>query len=117
MNKITIILIILIILLLAGNIFLGVEYYSIKVQLQKVAVTSEVNSSILAFDKLFVDKVLKSQGETSYQDRLSLENAVVNTKDSTIIDAWHNFLASTTEADAHARVLVLLDLFAAKLAY
>ena len=64
-----------------------------------------------------MDKVLKYKGEITYQDRLSLENAVVNTKDNTIIDGWHNFLASTTEADAQQRVLVLLDLFAAKLAY
>jgi hypothetical protein len=115
MNKIITILIILI--LLVAVIFFGFKYFSTQSQLQKISSISKINTNVLAFDKLFVEKVLKTQGEVSYQDRLNLENTVINTKDNTIIDGWHNFLASTTEADAQSRVLVLLSMFTDKIIY
>ncbi|MGA2418356.1 MAG: hypothetical protein ABSF55_03910 [Candidatus Staskawiczbacteria bacterium] len=110
-----IISVVVIILLLAGNIFLGIKYYLAEVQAQKVSSVSGVNQNVLTFEKLFVEKVLKTQGEVSYEDRLNLENAAANTKDSAIIDAWHNFLASATEADAQQKVLVLLSMFQDKI--
>jgi hypothetical protein len=117
MSKTTIILVILIILLLAGDIFLGIEYYLTNVQYQKVLSTSRVNTSVLTLDKLFVAKVLENQGVVSDEDRLKLENAAVGTNDSVIIDGWHSFLDSTTQEDAQARVLTLLSLFPDKIIY
>jgi len=115
MSKNIIVLIIIIAILLTGNIFLGIKYYSINTQFQKIVVTSKINTNVLTFNKLFVEKVLKTQGEVSYEDRLRLENAVVGTKDDSMVNEWHNLLASATELEAQKSVLVLLSMFPDKI--
>lgn len=111
------IIVAIIILLLLGNILLGSIYYFSRLQTQKISVRDNANANIVAFDRLFVDKVLRTQGVTSDQDRLALENAAHKTNDSDIISAWEFFLQSPTERDAQLRVLTLLDLFAQKIIY
>jgi len=72
------------------------------------------DKNILAFEKLFIEKVLASKGEVSYEDRLDLESAVQNIKDNQIKDNWQVFLNSTTEIEAQKNALDLLELIAKK---
>ena len=117
MNKITISLILVIVLLLAGDIYFGYQCYLNNIQLQKLSLASRVNVNVLSFNKLFIEKVLKAQGEVSYEDRLLLENASANTKDDAIMKSWRDFLNSTTEAEAQQNVLNLLSMFPDKILY
>ncbi len=109
MNKLTIILIIIIIVLLAGSAYFGFKYFSAQKHLEKILSINRINAKIVAFDKLFVAHVLKNSGEVSYENRLKLENAVIETHDNEIIDGWHAFLNSKTKN--------LLSLFADKIIY
>ena len=115
--KKNIIILVILILLAISNIFFGVEYYLTSQQLQKISDTNKVNNDILDFNKLFITKVLGAQEEVSYEDRLLLEAAAVNTKNDEIISSWHEFLASQTEEDAQKNTLSLLNIFIDKLAY
>lgn len=107
-----IILIIVAVILLISNIYFGVEYFSTKGTLTK---SQANNSKIVAFENLFIGKVLKTQGAVSYQDRLNLQSAVVDINDNTILADWNTFLASSTETDAQQSVLILLQDFTNKI--
>lgn len=112
-----IIYIFILLVLFAGVVFLSATSMIINQNMKKVLAINSANASIASFNKLFIEKVLKTKGEVSYEDRLKLENAVVNTKDADIAVAWKVFLASATEKEAQEKVLVLLSLFANKLVY
>ena len=103
--------IVILVILLTAGIYFGIRYFII---LEKANILSEqrdVSAKILNFENLFINKVLKSQGEVSYQDRLKLENAVASIGDSYITSQWQTFLASKTEAEAQQNVLNLLNTF------
>ncbi len=110
-----VVVLVLLIVSVVGNIFLGVTWYQQHEQLKIVSAREASNTAIISFQKLFVSKVLTTQGNVSPEDRLKLEQAVVNTNDKDIQSAWQTFLASTTEAEAQQNVLTLLTLFANKL--
>jgi len=111
------IVLIVAILLLASNIFFVFQYLTVQKQIKEIATKSNINSSIVAFDKLFVEVVLKSpsNGQVSYEDVLKLENAAVGTNDQEIVAQWHTFLNSSTEAQAQEATRNLLSLFANKI--
>ncbi|MCX6721377.1 MAG: hypothetical protein NT026_02120 [Candidatus Staskawiczbacteria bacterium] len=115
MNKTIYILIIFV--LSAAVVFLGLQYYLAQQQLQKFSDKSRINAKIIAFDKLFVEKVLKMQGEVSYEDRLKLETAVAAVNDIELLADWRNFLTSKTETEAQQNVLIILSAFADKIVY
>lgn len=117
MRKSAVILIIIIISLLAGNGYFGFKYFSAQEQLEKILNINRINAKIVAFNKLFVDNVLKNERDVSYENRVRLENAAVETQDKEIIDAWHSFLDSKTEAEAQEGTKNLLTLFVEKIIY
>jgi len=117
MNKLTIILITIILVLTAGNAYFYFKYSPLQNQIDSLTKTKQLNEKIVTFNKLFVDKVLIEQGEVSYEDRLKLENAVIDTQDEEIINEWHAFLNSKTESDAQKETKKLLYLFANKMIY
>jgi len=113
-HKITLILVIIII---ASNIAWGVGYFEEKSALSKAhselsAITQ--NKKILAFQKLFIDKVLQANGEVDFNTRVLLQNSVNDTGDKAIIGVWNSFLESKTEADGQKRVKELLSLLSSK---
>ena len=117
MNKAIVILFLAVVVLFSGNVFFGIKYYSAQTQAQKFLNAAKTNSAIINFNKLFVDKVLKSQGVVSYEDQLRIENAVIAIQDSEISDAWHTFLASQTEEEAQQNTLIILSTLSRKLIY
>ena len=109
--KKNIIITMIISVLAAGNVLLGINFYLSQLEVHRFLTTSQDNSKIANFSTLFIQKVLKIQGEVSSQDRLKLEDAVFATGDPQLIGEWQSFLASTTEKEAQDRALILLTTF------
>lgn len=117
MNKLKILLI-LVLVLLAGDIFLGVKYFTVVRQLQhtEAALKAEqTNEAVLAFTKLFITTVLKAETEVDFDTRLKLETAVRNLDDEEILTQWTRFIESKTEIDAQTEVKNLLELLINKI--
>ena len=116
MNKKIILIIILI--LLASNVFLGVKYFAAQKefrQTQTVLAAQKTNEKVLDFTKLFIAKVLKAETEVDFETRLKLENAVRDLNDEEILTQWQKFANSKIEAEAQANVKKLLEILADKI--
>ncbi|OGD68090.1 hypothetical protein A2996_03210 [Candidatus Campbellbacteria bacterium RIFCSPLOWO2_01_FULL_34_15] len=110
--------IILVIILLAGNVFFGGKYFLSQKEFnqEKVVLEKEkLNEDILDFTKLFIEKVLKTETEVDFETRLMLENAVRNLDDEDILKQWQEFVASQNEDEAQERVKDLLSILINKI--
>ncbi len=110
---------IVIIALLAGNIYFGVTYISMRKELrqdQTALSAKKQNEKIIQFNQLFVEKVLKAQTEVDFETRLKLENNVRDLNDPDILAKWQAFTESKTELDAQTAVKNLLGTLAQKIA-
>jgi hypothetical protein len=115
--KNTITLIIIAILILT-NIFLYFKLNSASDKLTDVQIelnTIKQNKKVAAFQKLFIDKVLMSNGNVDFNTRVELQNAITDINDPSISKVWDSFLSSKTENDAQLRVKELLSLLASKI--
>jgi L-cysteine desulfidase len=120
MSKQKIILIAVVVILLAGNVFLGCNYFYAQKQLQIIDQRLKVqqrNIEIATFTKLFIEKVLKAETEVSFEDRLKLENAVRDLNDDNVLKQWEKFTSSKTEPEAQEAVKNLLDVLVEKFLY
>ncbi len=93
----------LLLLLIVGNVFFGIQYINLKSKLSAIATKAEtqvMDKKMLEFAKLFIEKVLKAKGEIDFETRLQLENAVRDLKDQDILNKWQAFTESNTEGDA-----------------
>ncbi len=111
------IVVIVFVALIAGNIFLTVRYLKVESQYQACSQRHELNSRVIDFSKLFIEKVLKAKTAISFEDRLNLENAVRNLKDPAILAQWEKFTEVTTQEQAQEEVKNLLDLLVNKFSY
>ena len=112
------ILIIIIFILLVGNIFLGVKYFSLVKeprQTQTALQTQTINEKVLEFSKLFIKEVLKAETEVNFDTRLKLETAVRNLGDEEILNQWQKFVDSKTESRAQEEVKYLLEILINKI--
>ena len=117
-NKNKMIIAVAVVLLLAGNIYLLQQNNAARQALrasQEQPSATEVNEKVLNFAKLFVQKVLKAEGEIDFETRLELENAVRGIGDSDILAQWQRFVESKTEQEAQAEVKNLLELLVNKI--
>lgn len=108
----------LVLIILASNAVWALEFSLEKTARKKAQ--SELtafshNKKISAFQKLFVDKVLKSDGDVDFDTRVLLQNSVNDTGDKDVIEAWNSFLRAKTEDEGQARVKDLLSLLSSKL--
>jgi len=109
--------IILILALIASNIFFIIRYNNLKGELQqsKTAIeVQEINKEVLEFTKLFIEEVLKAEAEVDFETRLQLESAVRNLEDEEILAQWQKFVESETEFDAQNEVKNLLEILVSK---
>ena len=110
-------------LFIIGLLFLGNFYFIVKDLWQdnigkKVIIEEEFtspNRKILSFLRLFIDKVLKADGEVSFEDRLSLENAVRGIDDQQILSQWQKFVDSKSDKEAQVNLRDLIDLLVRKI--
>ncbi len=112
------ILIIITLLLLAGNVFFGVKYFAVQKELRQTQAaleTQKTNEKVLDFAKLFIEKVLKAETEVDFETRLKLENVVRNLSDEEILTQWQKFTESKTEIQAQEEVKNLLEILVNKI--
>ena len=116
LDKIIIIAIILI--LLAGNIYFGSRYFSALKELKELKAAMEtykINEKILTFSSLFITKVLKTENEVDFETRLRLETTVRDLNDEEILTQWKKFTESETEDEAQTEVKNLLEMLVSKI--
>ena len=114
------IIFIVIAILFAGNVLFASQYYvSLKnVQTKESLLqTYQHNERVLNFAKLFIEKVLKTDSEISFEDRLKLENAVRDINNKDILDQWNAFTGSKTETQAQKEVRNFLKLLLDNVTY
>ena len=108
---------ILLLVLLAGNLFFSIQYiYSIKADqvptVDKGAqdVIHIKNSNFL---KLFINKVIKANGTVTYEDRVQLENDVRQIHNPELTAQWELFVGNKdpkkAEQAATDLMLILAD--------
>ena len=117
-NKEKAVLVIIISVLLATNIFFVVKYAAVQSELidQRIAADKvSFNSNVLDFESLFIEKVLKAKGEVSFEERLNLEKVVRALNDGQILEQWNKFVNSKNEAQAQEEVKNLLGLLVSKI--
>ncbi len=103
-NKLSATIIIFLVIL---NIVSWSAYVSRGKELEKSqnAISSiERSKNIMAFQNLFVNKVLKSDGVVDYDTRRELEQSVGKTNDDIVILAWNAFLGAKTEDEGQIKV-------------
>ena len=110
---------VLMIILVCLNIFFSVQYTeNIKSETakgeQELAKTEErLNTS--RFMKLFIDKVLGTNGTISFEDRVKLESDIRVLGDQAIIAQWEKFVASTDSETAQDTAVLLMSMLANKM--
>jgi hypothetical protein len=105
-------------ILLVGNVFFGLYYFTTVKELKDIQSTSsktELNDKVLDFASMFIKKVLQADKEVDFETRLSLENAVRDLKDDQIMSEWQNFVGSKTETEAQNSVKNLLGILINKI--
>ena len=115
MQKSKIVVGVVLLMLFAGNVFLGVQLFLAHREIQKIKQDQHLNASVLNFANIFIAKVLKAQGEISFEDRLKIENAVRDTQDKEIYDQWQKFVGAQTTQEGQEDVKNLLQLMVNKL--
>ncbi|MFA6315667.1 MAG: hypothetical protein WC648_04870 [Candidatus Paceibacterota bacterium] len=81
----------------------------------ETVVVEKMNTDIVAFTRLFVDKILRAEGEVDFETRLTLENAVRAMKDDEILAQWNRFVDSKSESTAQEEVKNLLSMLLSKM--
>ena len=104
----------LMLILLAGNLYFSVQYIQ-NIQNEKAPVVDTGPADILKiknanFLKLFINKVIKSNGTVSYDDRVQLENDVRQIHNVALTEQWTLFVNSKDpkKAEAAATDLMLM---------
>jgi len=110
-KKIKLVMYVVIILLIGMNVLFIVKYNSARKASSEAVSALEnqkVNEKVLEFTELFIDKVIRAQGEIDFETRLKLEEAVRKIGDEAILAQWQKFVGSNTSGDAQAEVKELL---------
>jgi hypothetical protein len=113
MQKIRLFAIIIITILAVAAVLFAVMYFLDRqelLQARQQLKAQQTNEKVLVFAKLFVDKVLLGEGTVSFDDRLSLENAVRDISDKEIFSDWQEFTNSQSDKESQAAVGNLLKL-------
>ncbi len=109
--------VLLIIVLSASHLLWGLMYRAQYQALSetRVALARVVqNKKIASFQKLFIEKVLRTDGVVDFTTRVQLQNAVTDIHDEAITEAWDAFLSAQTEIEGQEHVKMLLFLLAEK---
>jgi len=117
MNQKQIYLIIIVILLI-GNIFLGIKYFNTDKELKEaisITTAQEERTKFTEFNKVFITEVLQSKSEVSYSTRVELDETIKNINDEGLTQQWKKFTNSQTEEEAQDETIKLLKLLAEKM--
>jgi hypothetical protein len=105
---------VLMLLLVALNIFFSAQYISnINSEnelIEQQALRTEERIETARFLKLFVEKVLGTNGVVSFEDRVKLENDVRALGDEQVIGQWEAFVESQDGEEAQQKAILLMSL-------
>ena len=109
----------LMIILVGLNIFFSIQYtQNMKLNDAKEAAESAKADERLKtsrFMKLFVDKVLGTNGTISFEDRVKLESDIRSLGDQALVKQWDAFVASTDSDTAQKNAVMLMSLLSSKM--
>jgi len=119
-NKRTILLASAVTVLVLVFFYLGFQYFTQAKELKEIQGQIKIqqnNAKIISFLDLFIQKVLKSDKEISFEDRLKLENAIRAINDTELLSKWEQFTGGTNEAQIQQGVKDLLEALVKKISY
>jgi len=106
----------LMILLVCLNIFFSIQYtQGLKtedVKIEQEAAKTEQRIQYSRFMKLFVDKVLGTNGTIAFEDRVKLETDIRELGDPNLIKQWDVFVSSTDSETAQQGAVKLMSMIA-----
>lgn len=106
----------LMLVLVAGNIFFSVQYTaSIQQQAQASQRDDGQRLRIARFLKLFIDSVLNAGREVTSDQRIALEADVRAIGDADVLRGWNSFVDSADAKSAQERAVKLMALLTNKL--
>lgn len=110
---------ILMLVLVGLNIFFSIQYtQNIKTDDAKVSaelIKNEERLKISKFMKLFVDKVLGTNGTISFEDRVKLEADVRGLGDESVVKQWEVFTTSEDSDTAQKNAVLLMSILMNKM--
>jgi hypothetical protein len=107
---------ILMLVLVAGNIFFSVQYAAgIREQASRAEDNSSQRLRMARFLKFFVDTVLNDSGTISTDQRIKLESDVRQIGDADVLRLWNAFVDSADAKSAQERAVALMSMIANKL--
>ncbi len=110
---------VLMIALVMMNIFFGIQYtQNIRNEdkmIEEQAARTEERIQVAKFLRLFIEKVLSTNGTVSFEDRVQLENDVRKLGDEQIVKQWQSFVASKDGEQAQQRAITLMSLLSNKM--
>ncbi|MEK7080310.1 MAG: hypothetical protein AAB925_00560 [Patescibacteria group bacterium] len=115
-NKKVIFISLFCILLIWCIITTALSIYSMR-QISRFNQTSQINTKILSFANIFIEKILMSKEDVNFDTRLELETMVRNLNDQEIFDKWQKFTKSKTEEEAGENAKALLSSLIQKISY
>ena len=106
----------LLVVLLAGNIYLSIQYISnMQMEQNQKADTTSTRIQTSRVLKEYIDIVLNTTGAISYDDRVKLENDVRQLQDPLITKGWDAFVASKDAKVAQGNAVHLMSMLANKM--
>lgn len=110
---------ILMLTLVAGNIFFSIQYMEgIKQQSnqedqQQTKATERIQTA--RFMKLFIDTVLNTKEVISFENRVKLENDIRQLGDKALTTQWEAFIASQDPKSAQGEAVKLMSMLGSKM--
>ena len=111
---------ILMLILVAGNIFFSIQYTE-SIRQQEAAANQGVDKDAVRiqtarFLKYFIDTVLNPKGSSiSADDRLKLESDIHQLHDNDVTQQWNEFVNSNNSADAQTNAVKLMSILTNKM--
>lgn len=103
----------LMLVLVGLNIFFSIQYtQNMKRDDAKQAAEAQKTEEKIKtsrFMKLFIDKVLATNGTISFEDRVKLESDVRELGDPTLVKQWDVFVASSNSETAQKNAVMLMS--------
>lgn len=110
---------VLMLLLLAGNIFFSIQYTQNNIQNERMQAEESAKSAeriqMSRLMKFFIDTVLNSDETISLENRVKLENDVRQIHDADLIKLWDNFVASKDGREAQENAVDFMAMLANKM--
>ena len=110
---------VLMLVLVGLNIFFSIQYtQNIKIEKEnkeKQEMRAETQLKVSRFMKLFIDKVLGTNGTISFEDRVKLESDIRGLGDDTLVKQWDAFVSSPDSKEAQKNAVLLMSLLMNKM--